>query len=57
MENGLLDDPSAVKIAYHANIDERLEVAARLNEIPDADPERKRENDKWNAKNPLLSVS
>ncbi|MEN0000576.1 MAG: GFA family protein [Pseudomonadota bacterium] len=47
---GSLDDPGAVKIAYHANIDDRLDAATQLHEIPDADPERKRENDDWNAK-------
>ncbi|MEO1746714.1 MAG: GFA family protein, partial [Pseudomonadota bacterium] len=47
---GSLDDPAAVQIAYHANVEDRLPASLHLADIPEADPERKAENDAWNAK-------
>jgi hypothetical protein len=46
---GSLDDPSSVAIEYHANCADRLEIVTRLNEIPLATPQRRQENDDWNA--------
>jgi len=46
---GSLDDPSIAPIDYHANVEDRHEVVMRLHEIPEAEPERKQENDAWNA--------
>lgn len=47
---GSLDDPSAVEIEYHANVEDRLDVVMHLHEIPDATPQRRDENDTWNAR-------
>ncbi|HMQ57301.1 MAG TPA: GFA family protein [Rhizobiaceae bacterium] len=47
---GSLDNPSAVNIDYHANKADRLEIATRLNDIPEATAERNLQNDAWNAR-------
>ncbi|MGB7335970.1 MAG: GFA family protein [Salaquimonas sp.] len=47
---GSMDDPAAVPIEYHANVEDRLEVVRHLHEIPEAPPERREENDQWNAR-------
>jgi hypothetical protein len=47
---GSLDDPSIAPIEYHANTNDRHEVVMCLNTIPDAAPERREENDAWNAR-------
>lgn len=47
---GSMDDPSTVSIEYHANTNDRHEVVMCLKAIPDAAPERREENDAWNAR-------
>ena len=47
---GSMDDPSAAVIAYHANVEDRLDIVMHLHEIPEAEPARRQENDLWNAR-------
>lgn len=45
-----LDDPSIVKIEYHANTEDRQDAVLQLDQIPEAKPEQKLENNAWNSK-------